>query len=285
MAIPEHSDRGPSGDETLRFALLILVIGIGLGIAYNALGLASRPARGLPWVGHATSVQSLESLESLPDATPAAASTRAPTTTPAPSGTGAQAAKTPPSHPDSTARAATPARGTRSPSKTPAAPPRHAAVTTPAPITAPPPAATPPAAMPPAAPATAPRTADLPVIPDVSGPLKLEIATLRRLYDADAALIIDARDSEDYKDGHIAGAIGLSYNDALAEPDRVKRLDSGGRPFVLYCSGGDCELSMDLAKVLVAAGKRKVLVYEGGFPEWQAAGNPVAKGPDPGARP
>lgn len=262
MAIPEQPGRGPSGDETLRFAFLILVTGIGLGIAYNALGLASRPAHGVPWVGAPASVQSLESLQA------------APTSTPAPSGAGAHAGETSPPHSDSIERAAASAPGTRSSAAPPATPPKQTAVAT---RTA--------AATPPAAPTTAPRTADVPVIPDVSGPLKLEIATLRRLYDANAALIIDARDSEDYNDGHIAGAMGLSYNDALADPDRVKRLDSGGRPFVLYCSGGDCELSMDLAKVLVAAGKRKVLVYEGGFPEWQAAGNPVARGPEPGAHP
>jgi rhodanese-related sulfurtransferase len=115
----------------------------------------------------------------------------------------------------------------------------------------------------------------------VTGPLKLELATLKKLYAANAALVIDAREAPEYADGHISGALSLPYNDAMAEPERVKKLDPAGRPIVIYCSGGDCELSMDLAKVLIEAGKRKVLVYEGGFPEWQGAGMPVAKGPNP----
>jgi rhodanese-related sulfurtransferase len=119
------------------------------------------------------------------------------------------------------------------------------------------------------------------VIPDVTGPLKLEIATLKRLYDANAALVVDAREVAEYAEGHIRGAVSLPYNDAMAEPERVKKLDPAGRPIVIYCSGGDCELSMDLARVLIEAGKRRVLVYEGGYPEWQSAGYEIARGPNP----
>ena len=61
----------------------------------------------------------------------------------------------------------------------------------------------------------------------------------------------------------------------------MKKLDPKGRPIVVYCSGGECELSMNLAKLMVENGKRKVLVYEGGFPEWQGAGMPVTKGATP----
>jgi rhodanese-related sulfurtransferase len=38
---------------------------------------------------------------------------------------------------------------------------------------------------------------------------------------------------------------------------------------------------MDLARVLIEAGKRRVLVYEGGYPEWQSAGYEIARGPNP----
>jgi rhodanese-related sulfurtransferase len=118
----------------------------------------------------------------------------------------------------------------------------------------------------------------LPEIPDVDRPLDVTLATLKRFYDAGAALIVDARDGDEFADGHIAGALNLPYNDALADPSRVQRLDAQGRPIVVYCSGGDCELSHDLAKVLIEAGKRKVLTYSGGYPEWQAAGYPVERG-------
>src|SRR5262249_58610627 len=51
------------------------------------------------------------------------------------------------------------------------------------------------AAATPSAAATA--AADVPAIPDVTGPLKLELATLKKLYAANAALIIDAREAEE----------------------------------------------------------------------------------------
>ena len=42
--------------------------------------------------------------------------------------------------------------------------------------------------------------------------------------------------------------------------------------------GQGCELSKNLGYALVAAGKTRVLIYEGGMPEWLAMGYPVAKG-------
>ena len=123
------------------------------------------------------------------------------------------------------------------------------------------------------------------MIPDVPGPLTVGLPAFKRLYDAGAALIVDARETETYEQGHIAGAINLLYNDALADPGKVKGLDPGSRPIVVYCSGGTCELSLDLAKFLVESGKRKVLVYEGGYGEWQSAGYPIERGPAPGAHP
>ena len=125
----------------------------------------------------------------------------------------------------------------------------------------------------------------MPVVPDVGGPLKIEIAALKKLYDAGAVLIMDARETDAYVAGHLAGAISLPYNDALDDPNRAKRLDSGGRAIVVYCDGGACTLSMDLASLLVSSGKRRVLVYEGGYPEWREAGYPVASGGAGTARP
>ena len=78
--------------------------------------------------------------------------------------------------------------------------------------------------------------------------------------------------------------MNLPYNDALAEPASIQRMGENCRPIVVYCSGGACELSMDLAKLMLENGRKKVLIYEGGYPEWQAAGYPVARGTQPGGR-
>jgi len=331
MTTLENQSHDPDLAGALRGALTIVVIGAALGIGYNAMGLTSRPHRGLAWIKQPEKLESLEALQTAPgagastgseNASPAAAATSAASpgdaqaatsTTPAPepakstpageakhdssataahhdtSGAAAHVhaskAKKGATASGSKAGATTTKKGT-TPSGSQAGA-NGAKATTPAAAGA---AAANPAAgaetgaAPPAAAAGGAATtaaADLPVIPDVAGPLKLEIATLKKLYAANAALIIDAREAEEYTDGHIKGATSLPYNDAMADPDKVKKLDPAGRPIVVYCSGGDCELSMNLAKLMVENGKRKVLVYEGGFPEWEGAGMPVTKGANP----
>lgn len=151
----------------------------------------------------------------------------------------------------------------------------------PAPVAVNAPQAKPPASPPP--PADAPAKS-LPVVPDLDRPVRLELASLKTLYDAGAVLVVDARDASEYADGHIAGALSLPFNDASGDPSRIEHLGEAGRPIAVYCSGGACELSMDLAKLMIEHGRKKVLVYEGGYPEWQAAGYPVARGAEPGSR-
>ena len=104
------------------------------------------------------------------------------------------------------------------------------------------------------------------------------MATVRRFFDAKAALFLDARDAGDYEKGHIPGAIRLTNVEAQNEPERMKGLPLQGKPTIVYCEGGTCEASLELARYLIESGWKKVLVYMGGFPEWNAAGNPVETG-------
>jgi rhodanese-related sulfurtransferase len=297
MMTPENMGNDPDMAGALRGAMLIVVVGAALGIAYNAMGLASRPRHGLAWIKQPEKIESLEALQGAPaggGAATGAAETSAPgpgdavaatmesSTSTSKSESGSSAGAAPAKHDSTTAKS----KSSKSKHDSKSAPAKSgeksgtdAAKGASAPAAA---AATPaPAASTPAAGSTGTAAVDLPAIPDVTGPLKVEMATFKKLYDAGAALVVDAREAEEYSDGHIKGAMSLPYNDAMAEPDKVKKLDPAGKPIVVYCSGGDCELSMDLAKLMVESGKRKVLVYEGGFPEWSGAGFPVTKGANP----
>lgn len=91
------------------------------------------------------------------------------------------------------------------------------------------------------------------------------------------AVLVDARPQDVYALGHLPMALSLPL-------DNLENALSGFRnqvPFSLtiitYCSGFGCQDSFDLAMHLILAGYRDVRVYEGGFPEWQAAGLPVAE--------
>ena len=124
-------------------------------------------------------------------------------------------------------------------------------------------------------------TAGVPDVPDLGRPMQIQIAQVQAFVQAKAATIIDARDSGEYVVGHIPGAINLPHDQVITDPERLEKLDAGGKPIIVYCGGGTCELSMNLGFALVNAGQKKVLVYMGGWPEWQTSGNPVAMGPTP----
>lgn len=119
----------------------------------------------------------------------------------------------------------------------------------------------------------------LPDVPDLDRPLKVEADTVKKFLDARAALIIDARDAEEFAAGHIPGAMNLPYEEVASDPARLTAVESGGMPIIIYCGGGTCEVSMNLAESFIyQAGKRKVLVYAGGWPDWTQKGFPVEKG-------
>ena len=48
------------------------------------------------------------------------------------------------------------------------------------------------------------------------------------------------------------------------------------QPIIIYCSGGDCELSMHLGNVLFDEYEfEKILIFDAGFPAWEELGYPV----------
>ena len=125
--------------------------------------------------------------------------------------------------------------------------------------------------------------AALPEIPDLDRPVQIRLEAVKRLFDAGAALFVDAREPAEYASACIPGAVSLPYDEVTSEPERLAALDPGGRAIVVYCGGGACELSLELAWELIHNGQRRVAVYMGGFPEWMEAGYPVAPGLPAGA--
>jgi len=118
-------------------------------------------------------------------------------------------------------------------------------------------------------------------VPDVPRPLQIQISRVKQFFDAKEAVFVDARDASEYAQGHIPGAVNLPYDDVVTDPDRLGKFDPKGKPIIVYCGGGTCELSMNLGFALVSAGKKKVLVFMGGWPEWSASGFPVVTGAEP----
>ena len=116
-------------------------------------------------------------------------------------------------------------------------------------------------------------------MPERDEAIEVRLATVKKFYDAGAALVVDAREPPEYEAGHIPGALSLPFEHVAAEPELLGAVAGETRPIIVYCGDADCDLSHHLATHLVAEGKRRVLVFTAGLAVWEAAGYPVERGP------
>jgi len=108
-------------------------------------------------------------------------------------------------------------------------------------------------------------------------PVPVDFAELDELL-AQGALLIDARDAEIYRDSHLPGALSLPLGNAQQTLERFKLQIPPEKTLITYCNGFGCPDSFDLGVLLLQAGYREVLVYEGGYPEWRDEGRPLESG-------
>lgn len=89
--------------------------------------------------------------------------------------------------------------------------------------------------------------------------------------------VLDARDQDLYDRGHIPGALLCNvYQLERYLPDilNMAPMDS---PVMVYCNGEDCEDSRFLAQSLQEAGYLRLLIFTGGFSQWETTGQPVER--------
>ena len=91
----------------------------------------------------------------------------------------------------------------------------------------------------------------------------------KRIQDNDV-IVLDVRPVEEYKNGHIAGALSVPLSQLK---DKLKEIPQD-REIIAYCRGQYCVLSVEAMKILRDAGYRAVRLKEG-LPEWKEAGLPV----------
>jgi rhodanese-related sulfurtransferase len=96
---------------------------------------------------------------------------------------------------------------------------------------------------------------------------------LRRLLEEDAVTVLDVRPVEEYRQGHILRARSLPVEELAGRLRELPR----DREVVAYCRGPYCVFADEAVAVLRRHGYRARRL-DGGFPEWRAAGLPVAAG-------
>lgn len=92
---------------------------------------------------------------------------------------------------------------------------------------------------------------------------------------SEGAQLVDARNIDVYKAGHLKGAISLPLGDVSSMLDSFSQQVPKDRVLILYCNGFGCPDSFDLGVILLEAGYQQVRVYEAGFPEWRDEGRPL----------
>ncbi len=125
-------------------------------------------------------------------------------------------------------------------------------------------------------------TSDSLVVPygyeeDVDPPaISLDYAMMK--FQSKKTIFLDARYPEDFKAGHIKGAVNLPYEESEEYAPQVLPKLPQEEEIIAYCDGTECEESLLLARELRELGYENIKVFFGGWQEWQQAGLPIETG-------
>jgi len=102
---------------------------------------------------------------------------------------------------------------------------------------------------------------------------RLEPKELTQMINREHALVVDIRNEEDFKSGHILNAVNMPESELT---DRKKELGKArNKPIVFYCQNGT--VSPRAARQLKAEGFENVNCLTGGLAAWRSAGLPVVR--------
>jgi rhodanese-related sulfurtransferase/DNA-binding transcriptional ArsR family regulator len=86
-------------------------------------------------------------------------------------------------------------------------------------------------------------------------------------------IVVDTRPEHEYEAGHIKGALSIPVSELQKKLRKLPK----SKEFVAYCRGPYCVYADRAVELLRASGRRARRMSDG-FPEWKAAGFPVAAG-------
>jgi rhodanese-related sulfurtransferase len=104
---------------------------------------------------------------------------------------------------------------------------------------------------------------------------------VRYYLDQPGTILVDARSPEEYALGHIPGALNLPADAFDPAFPKVARRLHGASLIIIYCSGGSCGTSEEVAGKLQERGFKDstLAVFADGLPGWMRAKLPIQSGP------
>lgn len=101
----------------------------------------------------------------------------------------------------------------------------------------------------------------------------IDLASARSRLDAGTALFVDVRSGNDYAAGHIPGAITITAKDIDTQLNAL----APGSVIIAYGDSARPDSGQRGAQIFMDLGYPKMIALEGGFQDWEKAGNPVEK--------
>ena len=121
-----------------------------------------------------------------------------------------------------------------------------------------------------------------PTPPPTGSFTRLSVMGVKDRFDKKTCVFLDARKPEEYQEGHIPGALNFYGNELETFiPLVIPKLTDKNQEIITYCHGGDCDLSLQVAKTLMEAGYTHVEIFTGGWPDWKKLSYPVSVGEKP----
>ena len=111
------------------------------------------------------------------------------------------------------------------------------------------------------------------------------IDTVLQHLRAGTATFIDARESHEYEEGHLRGAMNLPSSAIFQNIQTILNMISVNTKVIVYCGGGTCEASHNVSDTLRGEfGFTDVSIYTKGWEEIEASGRSkefIVKGANP----
>lgn len=106
------------------------------------------------------------------------------------------------------------------------------------------------------------------------GPVKakaVNYSQVKKLMADPSVMILDARNEHEFAEGHLPNSRNIF---ALEFEQYIPELIGMNKDIriIVYCGGGQCELSHELSNNLIGLGFKKIYIYLGGWEDWKKNG-------------
>lgn len=95
---------------------------------------------------------------------------------------------------------------------------------------------------------------------------------VKKLLMDPSVMVIDARNEHEFAEGHLPKARNIFAMEFQQYIPELIGMNKDIR-IIVYCGGGQCELSHELSNNLIGLGFKKVYIYIGGWDDWKLNGS------------